>query len=184
MKSDRAEVEIVESPASLFQQAREEMPDLPKTKNGWFSARLQDQSLFVGWSGIGEFIISADGRKIAGQPAPGISREEYLLYLLGPIISFPLIYSGIEPFHASAVVLNGRGVAFLGDCGHGEIYSERGLNASRVSVARWILCWPCGATTKKSLLLRGLLRIKLFSRKHASPYRRRIQRNPYHARRR
>ena len=36
------------------------------------------------------------------------------------MLSFSLLSLGYEPLHATAVVVDGEAVAFLGDCGYGK----------------------------------------------------------------
>ncbi|HEV8525240.1 MAG TPA: hypothetical protein VGQ71_12130 [Terriglobales bacterium] len=46
--------------------------------------------------------------------------ESLQTYLLGQALSFALLKKGIEPLHATAVVINGQAVALLGDGGYGK----------------------------------------------------------------
>lgn len=115
-----AEVELFEGAASLFLEAAQEAviePNGPK----WFRyACLKDESIFLRWSGLFEFLISADGRRIACHPLNGTSREAFHAYLISQVLSFAMVKQGIEPVHATVVVVNGQAVAFLGDCGYGK----------------------------------------------------------------
>ncbi|MBI4588188.1 MAG: hypothetical protein HY725_05075 [Candidatus Rokubacteria bacterium] len=65
-------------------------------------------------------MISANGSRIACQALNGISRESFHTYLVTQALSFAMLKQGIEPLHATAVVLNDRTVAFLGGCGSGK----------------------------------------------------------------
>jgi hypothetical protein len=67
-----------------------------------------------------EFLVSADGRRIEYQALPRASHEAFTTYLLGQVLSFSLLASGEEPLHGTAVVVHGKAVAFLGDCGYGK----------------------------------------------------------------
>ncbi|MBI4382318.1 MAG: hypothetical protein HY574_14165 [candidate division NC10 bacterium] len=88
---------------------------------GWFHhARLQDGSTYLRWSGLFEFLISADGRRIAGRPVNGVTEEAFHAYLVSQVLSFAMVRQGIEPLHATVVVVDGQAVAFLGDCGYGK----------------------------------------------------------------
>lgn len=92
-------------------------PNGPK----WFHhVRLQNGSTYVRWSGLFEFLISASGLRIAGRPLNGVSQEAFQTYLLGQVLSFALVEQGIEPIHATVVVVNEEAVALLGDCGYGK----------------------------------------------------------------
>lgn len=118
--SGRVVVELFSGPASLFSKARREAAiDLDGEK--WFEhARLSDGSDYVRWSGLFEFLVSADGRKIACRELNGASQESFETYLLGQVLSFALLRWGIEPLHSTTVVIDGEAVAFLGDCGYGK----------------------------------------------------------------
>jgi hypothetical protein len=92
-------------------------PNGPK----WFRhACLQDGSIFLRWSGLFEFLVSPDGRRIAGRPLTHASREAFHTYLLGQVISFALLKQGIEPLHSTAVVIDGETVGFLGESSYGK----------------------------------------------------------------
>ena len=72
------------------------------------------------WEEIGEFLVSADGASIACGRMRESHEESFQVYLLGQALSFALVRSGFEPFHATCVVVNGQAVAFLGDSGFGK----------------------------------------------------------------
>lgn len=115
-----AEVELFEGPGSVFS----EPPGVrarPSDGEDWFShVRLSDGSDYLRWSGLFEFLVSADGRRIACRPLNGTPQEAFHTYLLGHVLSFALLKQGIEPLHSTAVVVAGGTVAFLGDCGYGK----------------------------------------------------------------
>lgn len=93
----------------------------PGRGEAWFHhAHLPDDSLYLRWSDLFEFHISADGRRIVGRPLNGISREAFQTYLVSQVLSFALLRQGIEPLHSTTVVVNGEAVALLGDCGYGK----------------------------------------------------------------
>jgi hypothetical protein len=48
------------------------------------------------------------------------SGEVFQTYLLSQVLSFSLLKQGIEPLHATAVVLNGEAIGFIGNCGYGK----------------------------------------------------------------
>lgn len=72
------------------------------------------------WSGLFEFLISPDARTIEYLPLGPATDESLTTYLLGQVLSFSLLSRGTEPLHATAVVVDGEAVAFLGDCGYGK----------------------------------------------------------------
>jgi len=111
-------VELRRGPAALFRRGQAQAPSAP---GRWFArARLADDSLYLRWSGLFEFLIAPDGRRIVGRPLNGVSSEAFHTYLVSQVLSFALLRQGIEPLHATTMVVEGKAVAFLGDCGTGK----------------------------------------------------------------
>jgi hypothetical protein len=81
---------------------------------------LSDGSTYLRWSRLFEFLVSPDARTIEFRPLELATRHMLTTYLLGQVLSFPLQSLGCEPLHATAVVVDGSAIAFLGDCGHGK----------------------------------------------------------------
>ena len=105
--------------ARRFENARRQAR--PPSKPQWFEChRLRDGATHLKWSGLFEFLISADGRTIEYLALDGATDESLTTYLLGQVLSFSLLSRGSEPLHATAVVIDGEAVAFLGDCGYGK----------------------------------------------------------------
>lgn len=118
--SGEAETEVVHGSASLFSRIRREIGLAP---NGtpWFShARLPDNSDYLRWAGLFEFLIAPDGGRIACRALDGATPEAFSSYLLSQVLSFALLRRGIEPLHATTVTVDGDAIAFLGDCGYGK----------------------------------------------------------------
>ncbi|MFB3074256.1 MAG: hypothetical protein ACE1Z6_03640, partial [Candidatus Methylomirabilales bacterium] len=89
-------------------------------KNWFQHLRLPDGSDYLRWSGLFEFLVSADGRRIACRELECASPESFQTYLIGQVLSFALVKRGIEPLHSTTVVIDGKAVAFLGDSGYGK----------------------------------------------------------------
>jgi hypothetical protein len=90
-------------------------------KRDWFNyRRLPDQSSYLRWSGLFEFLISRDGRSIRYNPLEHASAESFNTYLLGHVLSFSLLAFGEEPLHGTAIVADGKAIGFLGDCAAGK----------------------------------------------------------------
>lgn len=66
------------------------------------------------------FDISSDGENVRGSWPAKLSLEDALTYLLGPIFGFILRLRGFTALHASAAVINGYAVAFVGGGGAGK----------------------------------------------------------------
>lgn len=114
------EIELFKGSNFLFSKAARETMIQADAKAWFHHACLQDGSTYLRWSGLFEFLISADGRRIAGRPFNGVTEEAFHAYLVSQVLSFAMIKQGIEPVHATVVVVNGQAVAFLGDCGYGK----------------------------------------------------------------
>lgn len=84
------------------------------------SFTLDDGSTYLRWPKLFEFLVSSDGRRISARPLSQASWESFQTYLLGQVLSYALTKQGLEPFHATVVVIGGEGVALLGDCGYGK----------------------------------------------------------------
>ena len=83
-------------------------------------AHLQDGSSYVRWEGLGEFLVASDGSRIACRRFDEAQGEAFQVYLLGQALSFALVKNGLEPLHATCVVINGEVVVLLGDSGFGK----------------------------------------------------------------
>ena len=81
---------------------------------------LPDGSTYMRWHGVGEFLVSADGSSIDCRRFPNASDESFQLYLVQRALSFALVRLGLEPLHSTAVVVDGRAIAFLGHGGYGK----------------------------------------------------------------
>jgi len=81
---------------------------------------LRGGASYVRWDGIGEALISRDGRSITCHAFREACSESLNFYLLGQALSFALVKNGLEPLHATAVVVAGNAIVFLGDCGVGK----------------------------------------------------------------
>jgi hypothetical protein len=66
------------------------------------------------------FALDHDGRNIWGIWPPEMSLEDLVVYLLGPVFAFVLRLRGFTVLHASAAVIRGNAVAFVGTGGAGK----------------------------------------------------------------
>lgn len=113
-------VELVRGTASQFSKVRKALEGW-STGTRWFEhARLQDGSHYLRWSEFFECLVTTDGRTIISHPLNGSSEQTTQTYLLTQALAFALPRLGIEPLHATTVVIHGKAVAFLGDCGLGK----------------------------------------------------------------
>lgn len=65
------------------------------------------------------FLIQ-EGRRIVVSPYAGSNEDEIRLYILGTCMGAILMHRGILPLHGSAIALNGRAYAIVGDSGAGK----------------------------------------------------------------
>jgi hypothetical protein len=94
---------------------------LDETGDAWHQyAALPDGATYVRWKDVGEFLVSTDGQSITGWQAEASSGESFLVYMLGQALSFALVVQGFEPLHATAIVVDGSAIVFLGDSGFGK----------------------------------------------------------------
>jgi hypothetical protein len=113
-------VKLFERSASFFAQVAREAGLAQSPVDWFFHARLQDGSDYLRWSGLFEFVVSPDGRDIAGRPLTDVPRESFQTYLLGQVLSYALLKLGLEPLHATVVVVDGWSAGLLGTSGYGK----------------------------------------------------------------
>jgi hypothetical protein len=103
-----------------FSQLRKRLA-VDSNARAWFQyRRAPGGESYLRWVDHFEFTISADGRNIHYNPLNGVTTEALSAYLLGHVLSFSLLAFGFEPLHATVLVIGGKAVALLGDCGYGK----------------------------------------------------------------
>jgi hypothetical protein len=117
---DLTHVEVRTAHSAYFSDAvRGAQFEQPATS--WYRhGRLPDRSAYIRWEGIGEFLVSADGSTIDCRRFDAASAECFEVYLLGQALSFALVQRGLEPLHATTIVINGEAAVFLGGSGFGK----------------------------------------------------------------
>lgn len=83
----------------------------------FFRANAEDVYLY--WEEVGAFLVRS-GRQIIVDPVFGVEEQVLRLSLLGPVFAVLLLQREFLVLHASAVVVNGGAVAFLGGAGWGK----------------------------------------------------------------
>lgn len=112
-----AEVDFWESSAPLCPTGEEGRP----ATGAWFRyRRVADGTDYVHWPGLFEFLVDAQGRRIACHRLAAISSHIFSTYLLGQVLSFAMLKQGIDPLHSTAMVQGGRAIGFVGDSGDGK----------------------------------------------------------------
>jgi hypothetical protein len=113
-------LEIVHRDGADFPQLAPPL-DEDALQPSWYQyAFLPDGSAYARWNGVGEFHVDCDGRRMTCRPFERASAESFHVYMLGQALSCALIKQGLEPFHATAVAVNGTAVAFVGGNGFGK----------------------------------------------------------------
>lgn len=84
---------------------------------GW--TRFTDDQVVVGWSGYAEYRVSA-GMRAAIATVDDVDEMEAAMAFLVSVLPLALPLFGIEPFHGSAVWMEGSGLVMLGDTGAGK----------------------------------------------------------------
>lgn len=114
------QIELCAAPASCFSEAVRSLRAQPPSDSFYQFAGTRDGSSYVRWEGVGEFLISPDGGRIASRQFDAADAESFQVYLLGQALSFALVKKGFEPLHATTVVVNGEAVVLLGNSGFGK----------------------------------------------------------------
>jgi hypothetical protein len=118
--SHSREIEVLDQPASFFSCAVGGAVLERSSLSSIEYAHLEDGSTYARWDNLGEFLVSGDGERIACRRFDGASDESFQVYLLGQALSFSLVKQGMEPLHATSVVVDGGALVFLGGSGIGK----------------------------------------------------------------
>ncbi|MBS1834788.1 MAG: hypothetical protein JST65_18865 [Acidobacteria bacterium] len=118
------------APPERFQRAIQGLELSAETGSWYRFAALSDGSSYASWPGVGEFLVSGDGKFIECHAHRSASSESFQVYTLGQALSFALVKQGFEPLHATVVVIDGEAVAFLGESGFGKSTMAASLLAS------------------------------------------------------
>lgn len=79
-----------------------------------------------------EFVVDCNGREVWTTWDEPLTLEDTATYLLGPVMGFVLLLRGLVCLHASAIVVDGGAIAFVGPAGSGKsttaaAFSTRGF---------------------------------------------------------
>jgi len=118
--SDNPDLNLLVAKPEFFVEATR-FATLRPNPLGWYKyAELDDGRFYLRWDDLFEFLVDTDGRRIWCGWLGATSLESLQVYLLGRALSFALVKQGFEPLHATAVVIGGHAVAFLGHSGFGK----------------------------------------------------------------
>ncbi len=93
--------------------------ELPDTLNSWRYFHQSSDSIYCYWNVVGKFQIRA-GAEIIIDLNEAADENIVRLPLLGPVLALVLHQRSHFILHASAVVINGGGVLFMGPSGQGK----------------------------------------------------------------
>lgn len=117
--AEAVDIEIVDGPVSIIDRASRAAGRAFAGTESLRYAVLED-SAYLRWPDLFEFVVSADGARIVGRPLSAKSMPAFRTYLLGQVLSFALLRMGLEPLHVTAVEVRGRVVGLTGDSGYGK----------------------------------------------------------------
>jgi hypothetical protein len=155
-----AEISLGRGSANDFRRALYGVPLPADNGTPWLAAPLPDGSRYLRWSGVFEFIIPKNGRCVLCRPLTSEAVGAFHTHL-GPSLSFALINLGIEPLHSTTLVIDGKAIALMGDCGYGK----SSLGASFVHAGAQLLTDDLLVTSRvngRFVAHAGAPRVKLF----------------------
>ncbi|MEC4807074.1 MAG: hypothetical protein SAJ12_16560 [Jaaginema sp. PMC 1079.18] len=105
-------------------------PDPPDWADDWYTSapinpnlqawRLSEDIYWFRYRDGAEFLLQKQGQVVWGRWYEPLTRADAATYLLGPILGFILRWRGVICLHASAVVVEDRAIAFVGQAGAGK----------------------------------------------------------------
>src|SRR5437868_3940720 len=89
----------------------------PTEALGFSVARAADGHFRVTYAAGAEFAIDATASEVFGVARGGLTLDDLVVYLQGPITGFVLRLRGVTCLHASAAICDGRAFAVVGQGG-------------------------------------------------------------------
>ena len=120
LNGERADVELVECTKEEFAEPRDSRTTDIERDDFWECRQFEDGAARFSWKDHFEFHVSADGARVRWRRLVGIPDEVLFTYLLNQVLSRCLTVRGLEPLHATSVVVNGRAIGIMGDSGYGK----------------------------------------------------------------
>lgn len=118
--SSRPDVTLFFAPPDWLAPFAAHQPAVADPSAWYLHFPCPDGSHYLRWQNLFEFVVSPDGRSVGCRKLERATIESFQTYLLGQVLSFALVKQGHEPLHSTVVVVDGKGVAFLGECGYGK----------------------------------------------------------------
>jgi hypothetical protein len=117
---DDTDVDLVESTEDQLAGVCHGAPTSLEDDGFWRCAIYQSGAARVCWKDHFDFVVAGDGGRVLWRRLVDVPDEVLFTYLLGQVLSFCLLARGLEPLHATSVLVNGSAIAFLGDTGDGK----------------------------------------------------------------
>ena len=115
----RWDVELLEGDPRVLAGAASHVP--PEQIDRWSQyATLPDGSSYRRCTGLFEFLVAPDARRIHARAVDNADDEALLAYLLVDALSFSMVRLGWEPLHATAVVTGQGTIGLIGESGYGK----------------------------------------------------------------
>lgn len=115
-----ADVELVEATEHELLDACDLATAHYESDGFWECRRFADGATRTSWKDHFDFFVSADGTRVLWRRMAGVSDEVLFTYLLNQVLTECLVMRGVEPLHATGIVVEGAAIAFLGDSGYGK----------------------------------------------------------------
>jgi len=106
-------------PAHYLAEAERALEREPPRDPAYAQRRIAG-GVYLRWTGLFDFVVTDDGADVYSRPLRDGAGESFHTYLFNQVLSFALLCRGREPLHSASVVVGGRAVGFLGDCGFGK----------------------------------------------------------------
>ncbi|MBL0141398.1 MAG: hypothetical protein IPP91_04885 [Betaproteobacteria bacterium] len=115
-----ADVELVEATEQDIAASADKPTAHVESDSFWDSRYFDDGAARFSWKDHFEFFVSGDGSRVLWRRLIPVHDEVLLTYLLNQVLAQCLVVRGIEPLHATCVVVNGQAIAIMGDTGYGK----------------------------------------------------------------
>jgi hypothetical protein len=131
-RESSCDIEVLAGDAALFEERLTNVT----LHSSWAQAhRLAGRWVYARLEGMFDVLLNPDGSRIFFRPLGELSMASFETHLLGLLMKAVLIKKNIHSLHASAVVVEGKAIAFLGLNGFGK----SSLAASFVSAGYLLL---------------------------------------------
>jgi hypothetical protein len=119
------------------------------------------EAMCISWDKVGRFLVQG-GTEVIVEPEPNVPTEDLQPFLTGPVLSVLLHQRGLFVLHASAVVIDGTAVAFLGAKGDGKSTLAAHLQVRGHRLIGDDIV-PVALQNSGAVVVSGFPRIKLFN---------------------